>query len=361
MCRAYSGASALGLVCGGAVWQNVECDVFREGEMHQRVAVIDFGSQYTQLIARRIREQEVFCEIRPPTVKADSLGDNLIGVVLSGGPRSVYEAGAADPAFDPFRLGVPILGICYGMQWLCRAAGCEVRGAARREYGRAELEVLDEKDLFAGLPGRFVAWMSHGDQVERVTEEFDVLARTETCPAAAVRHRRLPIYGVQFHPEVAHTERGGEILRNFLYRVCGATGDWSMSGFVDEAVATLRGRVGDGRVVLGLSGGVDSSVTAALLRRAIAKDYAQFEQSLDSALARRVTKIRVLCLFGQARVFHCVEDALEFLSSPLATTLPEDDAQHRGYEVFVEFSTGTEIRARFATRDEARDFLRKVV
>jgi len=301
--------------------------------MHQRVAVIDFGSQYTQLIARRIREQEVFCEIHPPTVKADSLGGNLIGVVLSGGPRSVYEAGAADPAFDPFRLGVPILGICYGMQWLCRAAGCEVKGAARREYGRAELEVLDEKDLFAGLPGRFVAWMSHGDQVERVTEEFDVLARTETCPAAAVRHRRLPIYGVQFHPEVAHTERGGEILRNFLYRVCGATGDWSMSGFVDEAVATLRGRVGDGRVVLGLSGGVDSSVTAALLRRAIDERLTCI--FVNNGLLRKGEAEEVIRTFsGRTRLVY-VDASERFLSALAGVADPEEKRKAVG-RIFVE-------------------------
>ncbi|RKY17942.1 MAG: GMP synthase (glutamine-hydrolyzing), partial [Planctomycetota bacterium] len=232
---------------------------------HQTVIILDMGSQYTQLIARRIRANSVFCEIAPPTL--EKLPVNTIGIVISGGPRSVYDKDAPYPAINLFKAGVPVLGICYGMQLLCKEGGCRVTCAKKREYGRADLQILNPDRIFHNLPRSFPVWMSHGDQVEQVGDDWDILARTATCSAAAVRHKKLPIFGVQFHPEVVHTQFGEEILRNFLYGVCGAAGDWQMGDFVEESAEKIRRRVGTEKVVLGLSGGVDSSVTAALIER----------------------------------------------------------------------------------------------
>jgi len=233
------------------------------------VAVVDFGSQYAQLIARRVRENRVYAEIVPCSVTAADFKENKpIGIILSGGPASVYEPGA--PGIDSaiFALGVPILGICYGMQVSCRALGAAVEACRLREYGSTRLEVISAGGLFEGVPVESVVWMSHGDRVETVSDQFEILARTDNCPNAGVRHRRLPFYGVQFHPEVAHTEYGMQVLSNFLYKVCGAAGTWTMRSFIDQAVAKIRNQV-DGKVVLALSGGVDSSVAAVLLHRAI--------------------------------------------------------------------------------------------
>jgi GMP synthase (glutamine-hydrolysing) len=234
------------------------------------VLVVDFGSQYTQLIARRVREQHVFCRIVPCTISPEAVkAENPKGLILSGGPASVY--GEAAPECDPalFHLGMPVLGICYGMQLGCRELGGRVEPATHREYGRAELDVADHGDLFHGLPDRLTVWMSHGDRVEDVSDDFHVLATTANAPLAAVRHRDVPFIGLQFHPEVTHTPEGATILRNFLYRVCDCAGDWVMADFIDDACARIREQVGDGRVVCGLSGGVDSSVVAALVHRAI--------------------------------------------------------------------------------------------
>jgi len=236
----------------------------------ERVLVLDFGSQYAQLIARRVREQHVYCEI----VRHDITAERILalaprGIILSGGPSSVYETAA--PKCDPaiFRLGIPVLGICYGMQLACEALGGRVGRAAAREYGRAACDVLDHELLFAGVPDQTEVWMSHGDQVDGVSAEFLPLARTATCPLAAVRHRELPIYGLQFHPEVTHTPAGGLILANFLKGVCGCAGRWRLDDFATAMIEEIRRRVGDDRVICGLSGGVDSAVVAALLSRAI--------------------------------------------------------------------------------------------
>jgi len=234
------------------------------------VAVLDFGSQYRQLIARRVRENRVYARLYRGSVRADDLrSPALKGIILSGGPASIYADGA--PQCDPaiFDLGVPVLGICYGMQLGCRLLGAKVEPSPAREFGRRSLRILNGGDVFRGLPATITVWMSHGDQVDDSAGRLETLAATETCPHAAVRHRTRPFYGVQFHPEVTHTPRGSEILRNFLYHICGCAGTWQTRAFLERAVADARRRVGEARVICGLSGGVDSSVLAALLMQAV--------------------------------------------------------------------------------------------
>ena len=238
---------------------------------HETIAILDFGSQYTQLIARRVRELGVYSEVLPPGAELRRNGTGeLKGLILSGGPDSVYSEGAPEPRAELLELDLPLLGICYGMQWMMRALGGVVSPAGGREYGPAVVRVADEQALlFRGLGPELRVWASHGDRVERAAPGFATTADNPQNPFAAVEDRRRRLYGVQFHPEVVHTERGSEILRNFLFGACECRGDWSIRGFIDEAVGEIRERVGDGRVVCGLSGGVDSSVMALLLHRAL--------------------------------------------------------------------------------------------
>jgi GMP synthase (glutamine-hydrolysing) len=234
------------------------------------IPVLDFGGQFVQLIARRVREAGAFSLLVPPDVSIEALRElEPRGIILSGGPASVGERGA--PRCDPriFTLGVPVLGICYGMQLGCEILGGRVASAEAREYGRARLDIRDHRGLLEGLPAHTTVWMSHGDHVTEVAPEFEVLASTPSCPLAVVRHTRVPFHGVQFHPEVTHTPHGIDLLRNFLYRICRCRGTWRMTDFLDAECARVQARVGDGRVLCGLSGGVDSSVVAALLARAI--------------------------------------------------------------------------------------------
>jgi GMP synthase (glutamine-hydrolysing) len=236
----------------------------------QIIPILDFGSQYAQLIARRVREQGVYSELVRPDIPADELKKlNPKGIILSGGPSSVYEPNA--PRCDPkiFELGVPILGICYGMQLGAQILGGQVKPAKAREYGRARLTVTQDDSLVRGLGSETTVWMSHGDQVHDLPGEFVALATTPTCPYAAARHRSQPFYGVQFHPEVTHTPRGEQLFHNFLYEICGCAGDWTMGNFAEQTVSRVRQQVGSGKVICGLSGGVDSSVVAALLHKAI--------------------------------------------------------------------------------------------
>ena len=236
------------------------------------MVVLDFGSQYTQLIARKVRELGVFSEIHPPDLPARKLeGLRPKGLILSGGPSSVYEPGAPFPDPGIFSLGVPILGICYGMQVMVHLLGGEVSHAPRREYGGAELVIDEPDEIFSGLEaGRpYRVWMSHRDRVERLPEGFETLAHTSNSPYAAIADRKRRFYALQFHPEVVHTEIGRDILRNFLFLICEAEGTWNMRSFMQEAIRRIRERVRKGRVICALSGGVDSSVTGALLLRAV--------------------------------------------------------------------------------------------
>ncbi len=237
---------------------------------HQTVLILDFGSQFTQLIARRVREQRVYCEVHPFDVSLDEIRKKQpIGLILSGGPQSVYEESSPKVGPELFALGIPVLGICYGMQMMAQALDGEVEGSNHREYGRAEVRVLEAGCLFAGLSANETVWMSHGDRVARPPAGFRAIASSDNAPIVGFEDPERKLYGIQFHPEVSHTVSGREILGNFLVSACGARGDWRMSSFLDEAIATIREQVGDGRAICALSGGVDSSVVAALLARAI--------------------------------------------------------------------------------------------
>lgn len=264
------------------------------------VLVLDFGSQYVQLIARRVRERHTFARIVRHDVSADEVRAlNPMALILSGGPSSVYEPHA--PRCDPhlFDLGVPILGICYGMQLVCEALGGRVESAPAREYGRTECQVVAPDDpLLLGVPDTATVWMSHGDQVHSVGPEFYPLAETFTCPIAAVKHRARPVYGLQFHPEVSHTPYGALILGNFLERVCGSPSAWTMKAFLELEVDRLRRQVGpDDRVVCGVSGGVDSSVTAAMLARALGSRVVCI--FVDNGLLRAGERAAVADTFGR--------------------------------------------------------------
>ena len=243
---------------------------------NQSVIVLDFGGQYNQLIARRVRECNVYCEVKPNTMTVDEIrAFDPIGIIFTGGPQSVYAEGS--PQVDPeiFRLGIPILGICYGCQLMAQYLGGEVTAAGKdtaREYGKTETWFDTECRLFRGLPEQSITWMSHGDYMAKVPESFRLVAHSDACPTVGICDEARGFYGVQFHPEVNHTEYGQAMLRNFLYEVCGATGDWTMGDFMRKSIEDIRAKVGDGKVLLALSGGVDSSVTAVLLHKAIGKN-----------------------------------------------------------------------------------------
>lgn len=235
-----------------------------------RIAILDYGSQYTQLIARRIREQQVFSEIIRFDTPAAKLRENLPqGIILSGGPNSVFEDGA--PGIDPeiFELGVPVLGICYGMQLMSQHLGGRVVPGESREYGKTEMETVPGNELFTGLPEKFIVWMSHGDRVEKIPEGFKVSASSANCPYAAIRNEEKRFYAIQFHPEVVHTQFGNQIIGNFLFKICGCKADWKLTTWIEDTVEKIKEQVGGEEVVLGLSGGVDSSVAAVLLHKAI--------------------------------------------------------------------------------------------
>src|SRR5574338_1208043 len=303
-----------------------------------RILILDFGSQFTQLIARRVRDQAVYCEVHPGTLGADAAARfRPAGVILSGGPASVLEAGA--PALDPgvLELGVPVLGICYGLQLLAHQLGGLVEPAAEREYGRSLLKVVREDPLFGGLPGgaERTVWMSHGDRVLRLPPGFAVLAASDNSPFAAVRHESRPLYGMQFHPEVVHTEGGAELLRNFVRGVCGCAGSWTMESFIDEAVAAVRARVGEGRAVCGLSGGVDSAVAAALVHRAIGDRLTCL--FVDHGLLREGEREQVEAEFREHQGIRlvCVDARRRFLAALRGVEDPEKKRRIIGH-LFVE-------------------------
>jgi GMP synthase (glutamine-hydrolysing) len=239
----------------------------------EKILILDFGSQVTQLIARRIREAHVYCEIHPYNISIGKIKSfNPRGIVLSGGPSSVYDKNAPLPDSEIFSLGVPLLGICYGLQLIAFQFNGRVDKAAHREYGRSELAVLNDEDLFHGLHldnGKLTVWMSHGDRIEKLPEGFEVIAQTNNSPVAAIRHKTKEMYAIQFHPEVAHTDQGKDILKNFLFKICQLQPLWTPLNFVESQIDKIKHEVGEKKVLCGLSGGVDSSVAALLIHKAI--------------------------------------------------------------------------------------------
>jgi GMP synthase (glutamine-hydrolysing) len=303
-----------------------------------RILILDFGSQFTQLIARRVREHRVYCEIHPGTLSAEAVAAwKPAGVILSGGPASVYEPGAPHVDLGVLELGVPVLAICYGLQLLAHGLGGVVEPAEEREYGRALLKLGREDALFAGLPGgaERTVWMSHGDRVLRLPPGFGVLATSENSPFAAVRHETRPLYGLQFHPEVVHTEGGSELLRNFVHGICGCSDSWTMEAFIDEAVAAVRAQVGEGRAVCGLSGGVDSSVAAALVHRALGDRLTCI--FVDHGLLRAGERAEVERLFGRHLGMRLVpvDASARFLSALAGVEDPEKKRRIIGH-LFIE-------------------------
>jgi len=306
------------------------------------ILILDFGSQYTQLIARRVREQKVYSEIHPfnlPLARIRELAPR--GIILSGGPSSSYEEGAPRISTELYELGVPVLGICYGAQLTTLLLGGQVIPADRREYGRASLKVTGDGDgLFHGFtPGEEIAvWMSHGDRVQALPDGFTVTGESANCPAAAMAAPARKFWGVQFHPEVAHTPRGGEILANFLFRICGCAPNWTMASFVTEAVAAVAAKVGpSGHAVCGLSGGVDSSVAAALVLRAIGTRLTCI--FVDTGLQRANEAAQVESLFRDAfkADLRVVDASARFLEKLAGVSDPEQKRKIIGREFIAVF------------------------
>ena len=310
---------------------------------HSRILILDFGSQYTQVIARRIRECQVYSEIVPfdtPAAEVARLKPN--GLILSGGPASVYDKGA--PHLNPkiLSLGIPVLGICYGMQLMADHLGGEVEFSARREYGPGMLRITNSSQLFEGLGEQIDIWSSHGDKVTTLPAGFRTAARTENSDFAAIENPERKLYGLQFHPEVAHTPRGREILQNFVYHICHCAMDWTMGSFIEEACARIRKQVGDQKVVLGLSGGVDSSVTAALLHKAIGDQLTCI--FVNNGLLRSREEEIVQRVFGEN--FHVrlkyVDASKRFLALLKGVTDPESKRKRIGNEFIKVFQHATE-------------------
>ena len=303
--------------------------------MRERILILDFGSQYTQLIARRVRELRAYCEIHPCTAPwRELLTPETRGVILSGGPSSVYEDGAPTIDAELLRQDVPVLGICYGMQLMTHLLGGRVAPVHRREYGRAELVVDAAVGIFAGSSGRETVWMSHGDSIEAPPPGFRPLAHSNGSPVAAMVSADNRLYGIQFHPEVVHTPRGKEILRNFVFGVCGCAGDWTMRSFIDESTRRVRAQVGKEKIICGLSGGVDSSVAATLIHRAVGSQLACI--FVDNGLLRKDEGKEIIETFGRRLEMNLVPvDARgEFLGALAGVTDPEAKRKRIG-EAFI--------------------------
>lgn len=307
--------------------------------MADKIIVLDFGSQYNQLIARRIREFGVYSELHPNTMTLDeilALGD-VKGIVFSGGPNSVYakDAPQCDPAI--YTSGIPLLGICYGMQRIMEDLGGQVLASDRKEYGRTEITVTRENLLFDGLPTEQTVWMSHGDQVSRLTPGFEQIAKSETCPFAAAENTEKKIYALQFHPEVRHSVYGNDILRNFVFKICQAEANWSMHDFIEVQKKKIKDLVGDDKVLLGLSGGVDSSVVAALLHEAIGDQL--IAMFIDHGLLRKGEAESVMETFGRNMNINLVKiDAKDrFMKRLAGVSDPEQKRKIIGSEFIYTF------------------------
>lgn len=307
-----------------------------------QIAVLDFGSQYTQLIARRIRELKVYCQIFPCHTPIGTIASlHPRGLVLSGGPGSVYaeDAPFCEPAV--LSLGIPVLGICYGMQWMAHQAGGKVEASTNREYGFASLQVDDDGDLFGGITdgtqGSLTVWMSHGDRVAELPHGYKVIAHTSNSPIAAMKHSARSLYGLQFHPEVAHTPKGKEILHNFVFDICGCQPTWEIASFIDNTVAEVRKAVGEGRVICALSGGVDSTVTSLLVKRAIGDRLTCI--FVDNGLLRRGEAEEVIASVGKRFELDLrfVDASQRFLKKLHGVVDPEEKRSIIGHEFIAVF------------------------
>jgi len=302
---------------------------------HEKILIIDYGSQYTQLIARRIRERRVYSEIAScrQNLKDYDFGSTA-GIILSGGPMSVYDKGA--PQLDPriLRTGLPILGICYGLQLLGKEMGGKIARSDRREYGRATITLSGESKLTLDLPSQSQVWMSHGDHVSEMPRGFAKVASTSSIDIAAVADPEKKIYGVQFHPEVSHTEHGNTILKNFLFEICGCRGDWTTSSFIDDSVEKIRKAVDDSRVIAALSGGVDSSVMATLVSRAVGKNaYLIF---IDNGLLRKNESRQVVAAFKNIGLKIRHVDATDLFLRRLRNVIDPEEKRRRIGRAFIE-------------------------
>jgi len=311
---------------------------------HQKILILDFGSQLSQLIARRVREQQVYCELHPFDVSDAFVREFApAGIILSGGPNSVYQSVDWKAPSAVFELGVPVLGICYGMQTMAEQLGGKVESASKREFGYAEMRARGHSKLFAGIQDRtndqghglLDVWMSHGDKVAELPPGFSVIGSSESCPIAAMADEARAFYGVQFHPEVTHTLKGKEIIARFVHEICGCGHDWNMPDYVSEAVEKIRAQVGDEEVILGLSGGVDSSVAAALIHRAIGDQLTCV--FVDNGLLRLNEAAQVMQTFARSlgvKVIH-VDAAEQFMRQLQGVSDPEQKRKIIGRE-FVE-------------------------
>jgi GMP synthase (glutamine-hydrolysing) len=300
------------------------------------ILILDFGSQYTQLIARRVRELNTYCEIHPYHLSLEVIRDLAPrGIILSGGPSSVYQKDAPMVSPELFRLGIPVLGICYGLQLTAHLLGGKVEPSAEREFGFAELQLTGACRLWEGLSPKTKVWMSHGDRLAALPEGFSVVGITANAPMAAVADEGRSLYGIQFHPEVQHTAEGMKLLDNFLTRICGCTGSWTSAAYIEETVARIRRQVGKSRVLLGLSGGVDSSVAAALLHKAIGAQLTCM--FIDNGVLRfnEVTRVEEVFRRNYDIRLEVVDAAQEFLDALHGVTDPEEKRKRIGVK-FIE-------------------------
>jgi len=299
------------------------------------ILILDFGSQYTQLIARRIREIGVYSEIQPYNFPIEEiLKHKPKGIILSGGPSSVYDAGSPKVDDALFELGIPILGICYGLQLIAYKLGGEVDRFAKKEYGKAILKIVKDDDLLSGLNSNTVVWMSHGDALVSPPPGFEIIAQTENSPVCAIRNKEKKIYGVQFHPEVAHAEKGKEILKNFVYKICGCKGGWNAKSFIESSIEEIKEKVKDKKVICAVSGGVDSTVLAVLLNKAIRENLIAIY--IDNGFMRKNESENVVKMFEELGInVHYVNAGEIFLDKLRGVVEPEEKRKIIG-KTFIE-------------------------
>ncbi|MCK4428133.1 MAG: glutamine-hydrolyzing GMP synthase [candidate division Zixibacteria bacterium] len=312
-----------------------DSSVKRKIKQEETIIILDFGSQYTQLIARRIRENRVFCEIIPFNQKTETYKHkNLKGIILSGGPASIFDQNAPFCEEGVFEFDVPVLGICYGLQLIGKMFGGEMERSMKREYGKAIIETDNHEDLFSEVKDQTTVWMSHGDHLSRLPKGFEVLAHTESIPFAAIRNKEKEIFGLQFHPEVVHTQEGKKIIHNFLFNICRCEGTWTAESFIESSVSRIKDEVGGGKVVLGLSGGVDSSVCAMLVNKAIGKQLNCI--FVDNGLLRKNEVKEVVTAFKHFDLnLICVDASQRFLNELKGVTDPEEKRKIIG-KVFID-------------------------